>query len=51
VVCIPDIIDLLQAAQMRANPPSMHFILNDFVDLEEDDWIIQNVKTLLLANI
>jgi trans-2-enoyl-CoA reductase len=42
VVRIPEDIDLLQAAQMKANPPSAYFMLHDFVDLEEGDWIIQN---------
>ena len=42
VVRLPEDIDLLQAAQMKANPPSAYFILHDFVDLEEGDCIIQN---------
>ncbi len=42
VVRIPDTLDVLQAAQMKANPPSAHFMLEDFADLEADDWVIQN---------
>ena len=42
VVRITEDIDLLQAAQMKANPPSAYFMLHDFVDLEEGDYIIQN---------
>jgi trans-2-enoyl-CoA reductase len=42
VVRIPESINLLQAAQMKANPPSEHSMLHDFVDLEKGDWIIQS---------
>lgn len=42
VVRIPEELDILQAAQMKANPPSAHFMLQDFVDLEPGDWVIQN---------
>lgn len=42
VVSIPEEIDVLQAAQMKANPPSAHFMLQDYVDLDEGDWVIQN---------
>jgi trans-2-enoyl-CoA reductase len=42
VVRIPEYIDLLQAAQMKANPPSAHFMLHDYVGLEEGNWVTQN---------
>ncbi len=42
VVRIPKELDILQAAQMKANPPSAHFMLQDYVDLEPGDFVIQN---------
>lgn len=42
VVRIPEDLDILQAAQMKANPPSAHFMLQDFVDLEPGDYVVQN---------
>ncbi len=42
VVRIPEELDILQAAQMKANPPSAHFMLEDFVDLQSGDYVIQN---------
>jgi len=41
-VPIPEELDIEQAAQMKANPPSAHFMLQDFVDLEPGDWVVQN---------
>lgn len=42
IVRVPEELDVLQAAQMKANPPSAHFMLEDFADLEDGDWVIQN---------
>jgi NADPH:quinone reductase-like Zn-dependent oxidoreductase len=49
-VCIPAAraikvdkgIDLLQLAQLKANPPSAMLMLRDYVDLAPGDWIVQN---------
>ena len=41
-VKIPQALDVLEAAQMKANPPTAKFMLEDFVDLEPGDWVIQN---------
>ena len=42
LIAIPEELDLLQAAQMKANPPSAYFMLHDYVDLASGDWVIQN---------
>jgi NADPH:quinone reductase-like Zn-dependent oxidoreductase len=42
VVKIPDALDILQAAQMKANPPSALLMLRDYNDLKPGDWVIQN---------
>lgn len=42
VIRLPDGIDLRQAAMLRINPPTAHLLLTRFVDLQPDDWIIQN---------
>lgn len=34
--------DLLQLAQLKANPPSAMLMLRDYVDLEAGDWVVQN---------
>ncbi len=39
---IPDDLDVLQAAMMKANPPTALLMLDEFVDLRSGDWIIQN---------
>ncbi len=39
---IPDNIDVLQAAMMKANPPTALLMLRDYADLERGDWVIQN---------
>lgn len=41
-VKIPDTLDILQAAQMKANPPSALLMLKDYEDLDAGDWVIQN---------
>jgi NADPH:quinone reductase-like Zn-dependent oxidoreductase len=41
-VKIPDALDILQAAQMKANPPSAILMLRDYKDLKPGDWVIQN---------
>jgi len=42
---VPAELDLLSAAQIKANPPSAHFMLQDYKDLQEGDWVIQNAAT------
>lgn len=42
VVRLPAEIDIRQAAMLKANPPSAHLMLRDYVDLEAGDWVIQN---------
>lgn len=41
-IVIPDDLDVLQAAQIKANPPSAQLMLDDYVTLEPGDWVIQN---------
>jgi NADPH:quinone reductase-like Zn-dependent oxidoreductase len=35
-------VDLLQLAQLKANPPSAMLMLSNYVDLEPGDWVVQN---------
>ncbi|MDH3229949.1 MAG: zinc-dependent alcohol dehydrogenase family protein [Alphaproteobacteria bacterium] len=35
-------VDLLQLAQLKANPPSAMLMLRDYVDLQPGDWVVQN---------
>ena len=42
VVKVPEDLSFEQAAMLKANPPSAHFMLQDYVDLEPGDWVIQN---------
>ena len=42
VVKLPEGLDFTQAAMLKANPPSAHFMLKDYVDLNPGDWIVQN---------
>ena len=39
---LPAAIDWQHAAQLKANPPSAHLMLKQYVDLEPGDWVIQN---------
>lgn len=39
---LPEDLDILQAAQIKANPPSAKLMLEDYVQLNEGDWVIQN---------
>lgn len=39
---IPRALDFRQAAMLKANPPTAHLMLRDYVDLQPDDWVIQN---------
>ena len=39
---IPRELDMTQAAMLKANPPSAHLMLTDYVDLKLGDWVIQN---------
>ena len=42
VIKIPKELDIRQAAMLKANPPSAHLMLQDYVDLQPGDWVIQN---------
>ena len=42
VVKIPKELSFHDAAMLKANPPSAHLLLKDYVDLKEGDWVIQN---------
>ncbi|WP_244432860.1 MULTISPECIES: zinc-dependent alcohol dehydrogenase family protein [unclassified Afipia] len=42
VVVLPAGIDPCQAAMLRINPPTARLLLEDFVELKEGDWVIQN---------
>lgn len=35
-------VDLLQLAQLKANPPSAMLMLRNYVDLKPGDWVVQN---------
>jgi NADPH:quinone reductase-like Zn-dependent oxidoreductase len=39
---LPQEIDWQHAAQIKANPPSAHLMLETYVDLNPGDWVIQN---------
>jgi len=39
---IPKTLPWEQAAQLKANPPSAHLMLSDYVDLNVGDWVVQN---------
>lgn len=41
-VKIPKELDWASAAQLKANPPSAHLMLENYATLERGDWIIQN---------
>lgn len=42
VIKLPAALDMRQAAMLKANPPSAHLMLRDYVDLQPGDWVIQN---------
>lgn len=39
---LPLKMDVLQAAQIKANPPTAKLMLEDYIDLQAGDWVIQN---------
>jgi len=39
---IPKELPWEQAAQLKANPPSAHLMLSDYVHLQPGDWVVQN---------
>ena len=39
---LPPAISWQDAAQLKANPPSAHLMLKNYVDLEPGDWVVQN---------
>ncbi len=41
-VPVPKELSWEDAAQLKANPPSAHLMLQDYVDLQPGDWVIQN---------
>lgn len=41
-VLMPEGVDVLQLAQLKANPPSAMLMLRNYVPLESGDWVIQN---------
>lgn len=43
LVPVPDGIDDRQAAMLRINPPTARLLLTDFVSLEPEEWVLQNV--------
>lgn len=42
LIKIPRGLDLRQAAMLKANPPTAHLMLQDYVELGPGDWVIQN---------
>ncbi|MDH3452893.1 MAG: zinc-dependent alcohol dehydrogenase family protein [Gammaproteobacteria bacterium] len=41
-IAIPEDLDILDAAQIKANPPSARLMLDDYGALKPGDWVIQN---------
>ena len=39
---IPKSLNWRDAAQLKANPPSAHLMLSDYVELKPGDWVVQN---------
>ncbi|MGI9408873.1 MAG: zinc-dependent alcohol dehydrogenase family protein [Hyphomicrobiaceae bacterium] len=39
---LPTAISWQDAAQLKANPPSAHLMLTNYVNLEPGDWVVQN---------
>lgn len=39
---LPNEADPIQLSMVAINPPTAYLLLNDFIDLKEGDWIIQN---------
>ncbi|MEY2492380.1 MAG: mitochondrial enoyl-[acyl-carrier protein] reductase / trans-2-enoyl-CoA reductase [Verrucomicrobiota bacterium] len=42
LVVVPKEIDLIQAAMLKINPLTAWRLLHDYVELKENDWLIQN---------
>lgn len=43
VIAVPSSLPLRQAAMLRINPPTALLLLTDLVELNQGDWVIQNV--------
>lgn len=41
-VRMPQDVDVLQLAQLKANPPSAMLMLRNYVELQPGDWVVQN---------
>ena len=48
-IAIPEDLDILLAAQIKANPPSATLMLQDYVALEPGDWVMQNAANSALG--
>jgi NADPH:quinone reductase-like Zn-dependent oxidoreductase len=42
LVPLPNGVDPIQLSMLTINPPTAYLMLNEFVDLKEGDWVIQN---------
>jgi trans-2-enoyl-CoA reductase len=42
LIVVPEEIDLIQAAMLKINPLTAWRLLHDYVELKENDWLIQN---------
>jgi trans-2-enoyl-CoA reductase len=42
LVSLPNGVDPIQLSMITVNPPTAHLMLSEFVDLQKDDWVIQN---------
>lgn len=42
LVPLPNGVDPIQLSMLTINPPTAYLMLNEFVDLQEGDWVIQN---------
>lgn len=42
LLALPNGVDPIQLSMLTINPPTAYLMLNEFVDLQEGDWVIQN---------
>lgn len=42
LLALPNGVDPIQLSMLTINPPTAYLMLNEFVDLHEGDWVIQN---------
>jgi NADPH:quinone reductase-like Zn-dependent oxidoreductase len=50
LVSLPNEADPVQLSMITINPPTAYLLLNEFVDLKEGDWVIQNAANSGVGN-